>query len=414
MRELFLTDCAAFAGFGPTALIPDDAPPLTVQPARLEARDLPDLRDRVRAVAPRLPGVYGMLDRKRQLIYIGKAKCLRSRLLGYFRPHSRDHKAGRIMQHVSAIAYEPAPSEFAALLRELELIQRRRPRFNVVGVPGRLRFSYVCIGRKPAPCVYATRQPTGRELACFGPVPGLAGVGEAVRRLNDAFGLRDCSQRQAMHFANHGELFPQVRTPGCLRAQIGTCTGPCAGLCTESQYAQQVGRARAFLDGSDTTLLVQLAEQMEEAARTMQYERAAALRDKLAAVRRLADHLGWLRQARQQHSFIYPLRGHDGIELWYLICRGRIQRVMRAPGCEASRRRVAASIAAIYQPDRGVPQVLPAGELDGILLVAGWFRKHADERAKLLTPEEALAQCHAAPPDPRPTAPLSSRLEVAP
>jgi excinuclease ABC subunit C len=336
-----------------------------------------------------------MFDRKGQLIYIGKAKCLRSRLLSYFRPHSRDPKAGRIIQHAAAIAYEPAPSEFAALLRELELIRRRRPRFNVVGVPGRLRFCYVCIGHQPAPYVYATRQPTGRELACFGPVPGLAGVSEAVRRLNDAFGLRDCAKNQAMHFADQGELFPHPRTPGCLRAEIGTCCGPCAGRCTQSEYTQRTRQAHAFLDGSDTTLLVQLAEEMESAARAMEYERAASLRDKLAAIRRLADHLGWLRQARQQHSFIYPLGGHDGIELWYFISRGLIRRVMRAPGCPTSARRVAESIRAIYRPERSPAAVVPVNQLDGILLVASWFRRHAAERAKLLTPEEALARCHA-------------------
>ena len=107
--------------------------------------------------------------------------------------------------------------EFAALIRELELIRRWRPGYNVQGQPGRERQVYLCVGRKPALYVYATREPKGNEIACYGPIKaqGMAQP-EAARRLNDLFHLRDCSQHQSMHFAEQAELFPIVRTAGCL------------------------------------------------------------------------------------------------------------------------------------------------------------------------------------------------------
>src|SRR5436309_2490526 len=146
-----------FAGFGPSRLTPDpDPPPIH----GVTARRATALRARVRERCPRRPGVYGMVDRDGRLIYVGKAKCLRSRLLSYFRAGSREAKAGRIIDHTRAVVWEFAPSEFAALLRELELIRRWRPNYNVLGLPGRQRVSYVCLGRKPAPYLFLSRQPT--------------------------------------------------------------------------------------------------------------------------------------------------------------------------------------------------------------------------------------------------------------
>src|SRR5436309_1289139 len=98
---------ATFADFGPSRLDPSPTPPHFVDGPRPSR-----LRTRAREECPKRPGVYGMLDRHGDLIYVGKAKSLRTRLLSYFRPQSRDAKAGRIMQHVRALAWEVSPTEF--------------------------------------------------------------------------------------------------------------------------------------------------------------------------------------------------------------------------------------------------------------------------------------------------------------
>jgi excinuclease ABC subunit C len=379
-----------FAGFGPSRLSPASAvPPLH----QIHANKATALRRQVREVCPRRPGVYGMVNANGALIYVGKAKCLRSRLLSYFRPKSRDPKAGRILAHTRTLVWEFAPSEFAALLRELELIRRWRPRFNVQGQPRRRRRTFVCIGRRPAPYVFLAPRPTASALACFGPVPAGPTAREAVRRLNDWFRLRDCPQSQEMFFADQGELFPVARAPGCIRYDLGTCSGPCAALCSRSAYTDQVRAAQAFLAGTDLTLLESLQRDMEAAAADQAFERAAALRDRLAAVRWLHEHLERLRQARQHDSFVYPVAGHATEDLWYLIQGGRVVAVLPVPGDADHRQATAVVIQQIYQQKPASVALTDAEEMDAVLLVAGWFRRHPEERTRVLLADQALALC---------------------
>ena len=225
-----------FTTFGPSRFaVAASVPLFGVTGPRAKA-----LRNAVRSNCPPRPGVYGMVDDGGELIYVGKAKSLRSRLLSYFRTRSRDPKAGRILRRARAIVWEYAASEFGALLRELELIQRWRPRFNVQGQPRHRRRVYVCLGRRPAPYLFLARRPPAGALACWGPVSAGRRTGNAVRWLNDAFGLRDCPQAQEMVFADQAELFPVLRAAGCLRLEIGTCLGPCAAACSRDEYRAQV------------------------------------------------------------------------------------------------------------------------------------------------------------------------------
>jgi len=377
---------AAFNGFGPDRLRPDgdDPPSEWVSDSKRST-----LRARVRQLCPRWPGVYGMLDSRDRLIYVGKAKLLRNRLLSYFRRGSRDEKAGRIIARARTVIWEQAPSEFHALIRELELIRRWQPGYNVIGIPGFQRYIYVAIGRQSAPYAFFTRQPTGKELALFGPLKGAVRVRDAVRRVNDLFKLRDCTQRQTMQFADQGELFPILRTAGCLRHDLGTCLGPCAAFTTRSNYGRHVRQARQFLEGRDLTSVKRLEAEMTAAAEKMQFEKAAALRDKLAPLLWLRDRLDWLDRARLTHSFIYPVTGPDGNALWYLIRRGRVIRSLPAPGDESSRQTASSIIEQTYDRRATAADVPALDQVDHILLVSAWFRKFPIEREATMTPTEA-------------------------
>jgi excinuclease ABC subunit C len=337
-----------FAGFGPTRFDAAAAPPAL---HFVLARGSAALRQRLRHKCPRRPGVYGMVDGRGTLIYVGKAKCLRTRLLTYFRTRTRDPKAGRIIDHSRAIVWEHCPSEFAALLRELELIRRWKPAYNVQGLPGRRQATYICLGRKPATYLFATRQPPADAIAVYGPIFGGVRVGEAVRRLNDLFRLRDCDQSQKMHFKDQGELFPVLRPAGCLRFEIGTCSGPCAGTVSRSTYGRQTRAARAFLDGTDDSAFEDLERQMAAAAAAQAYERAAALRDKLDVLRWLSERLAWLQRARREHTFVYPLASDDGRTLWYLVHRGRVRGAVLAPRDNATRHAARAAIETVFTPN---------------------------------------------------------------
>jgi excinuclease ABC subunit C len=319
-----------------------------------------------------------MVDPSGELIYVGKAKNLRSRLLSYFRPNSRDPKAGHIVGCTVLLAWEEGPSEFAALLRELELIRRWRPRFNVAGQPNRQRRTYICLGREPAPYLFASSKPPGTADAVFGPLPGTRRPRELVRRLNDAFRLRDCPSAQAMVFAEQNELFAVEHRAGCLRLELVACLGPCAAACTRGAYREQVRAAQSFLAGEDRSLIEGLEHAMAEAATTMQFERAASLRDKLEQIVWLDRCLTRLREA-QLHSFVYPVTSVRGGELWYVIQRGRVVAVVEKPELAESPR-VAELLTSIARRRDAGP--LSLDEVDGVLLVDGWFRRHPEELAR--------------------------------
>ncbi len=377
MKGLFVRQ--AFTGFGPLALLPGaEPPPLHTIGAKRPGR----LRALMRRDCPRLPGIYGMVDASGELIYVGKAKNLRARLLSYFRPKSRDPKAGRILKNTRTLAWEVAPSEFAALLRELELIQRWQPRFNVQGQPSRRRRVYVCVGRRPAPTVFLAKQPPRTAFAHFGPVPAGLQTREAVRRVNDWFRLRDCPQAQEMTFANQPELFALPLAPGCIRHDIGNCLGPCAAACSRDDYANNVQAVLSFLRGEDASPLGTIEREMTAASASLAFERTAALRDKLDTMRWLCEHLRRMREA-SRHSFVYPVRGHDQSELWYLIHGGRMCAVVPVPQDDASRREAARLFQGVYGREGATGGVPGLGEIDGVLLVASWFRRRAEERQRI-------------------------------
>jgi excinuclease ABC subunit C len=385
--KLFPAD--PFDGFGPSLFRPaEDA----VVGKRVRGKRSSRLLRGVRGHAPRLPGVYGMIDDRGRIVYVGKAKSLRCRLLSYFRENSRDPKAGRILQHTHVLVWEQTADEFAALLRELELIQRLLPRFNVLGRPGSQRHHYLCVGKSPAPYVYVSNAPTGKELGCYGPLVTRPRSEEVARRLNDWYKLRDCPQTVPLGFADQPELFPQERAAKCLRFEIGTCHGPCVAATTRQTYTDGVRSVKAFLDGRDRTLLSHLRGLMETAADGFAFEKAMAMRDRLTALEWVDDRLSLLRKARHKHSFVYPLAGADGAERWYLIHGGQVRAVVNAPRERDERDRVAELLGKTFAVTPG-GDVLRGGAVDSVLLVAAWFRRNAGEKVKLLSKAEALGLC---------------------
>ena len=135
---------------------------------------------------------------------------------------------------------------------------------------------------------------------------------------------------------------------------------------------------------------------MTAAAAAQAYEHAGALRDKLKVLRWLHDQLERMRRAQAEGALVYPVAGHDGSRLWYLIHGGRTVAAVPAPENSAASRRAAAQIEEVYRlesPADGGPLF---EHFDGVLLVAAWFRRHPEERARTLQPAEALAQCRRA------------------
>ena len=379
-----------FPGFGPSLFRPAGEVPLS---RRVRAKGEVKLKAAVREHAPRRPGVYGMIDARQRVIYVGKAKNLRARLLSYFRENSREHKAGKIVAHTRVLVWEETADELGALLRELELIRHFKPRFNVQGMPGPRRYVYLCLGRKPAPYAYLTRTPTGKEAAAYGPLVGRGRLNEVVRRVNDWFQLRDCSQRIPMVFADQPELFPADRAPRCLRHELGNCLAPCVGACSRSGYQANVRAAKAFLDGHDRTALNELTKRMRMASNELRFEQAVAIRDRLMPLTWIDERLTFLRTAREQGSYVYPLACEGGRVTWYLIHAGEVQGALREPLTPEARAAATTLMRGVFA-GKSVQAELTCKTVDSVLLVHAWFRKNAGERVKLMSAAHALSACN--------------------
>lgn len=349
------------------------------------------LRRRVLQSCPRVPGVYGMLDRRGQLIYVGKSKSLRSRLTSYFVASNAEEKGGRIIENARAILWETQPSEFAALVREQQLIRRFSPRWNVQGVPKRQRPVYLCLGRNPAYFFLASIPPSDC-IAVEGPFHGAGRMKRAVESLNKVFKLRDCGQKQVFHFAEQLQLFDLEHRPGCLRFEVGTCTGPCAAGCTRSQYDAQVNAAESFLDGFNDEPLLIVREQMQRAIENRQYELAGRGHDTLQCLEYVERKLKILASARRRFTFIYAVPGYDGCGIWYLIHSGEIADVVAAPKQDQPSPSLATKMKQWAVITRGGLQRGHGAHPHTLQLVASWFRKHRSELDRTCSIQDAAAK----------------------
>jgi excinuclease ABC subunit C len=385
MKALF--PAPEFSGFGPSAqdLVTIERPRIVVKAARSAG-----LKPLVRRDAGRQPGVYGMVDGTGRLIYVGKAKALRVRLLSYFRSKSRDPKAGRILGLTRSLIWEPCQHELAALVRELELIRRWRPHFNVRDKPTRQRPTYICVGRQPAPHLFLSRQAPAGVLASFGPFAAGPRLSEVVRRLNDHFGLRDCPSHQEMIFADQKELFPAARSPGCLRYEIGTCLGPCFAACTRGDYRKRLHAACGFLNGTNDEPIRAARQAMAAASESLQFERAQLLRERLELFEWLAQRLQTTRTARQGQSFVYRTAGTHGGQVWFAVHEGRVARILNAPRTATEQKRALRAFSTLYGPAQVGRTDVTAQEIDHLLLIESWFRRYPEQQAHCTSPNIVL------------------------
>ena len=339
------------------------------------------MRDRVKADALDRPGVYRMLAAGGEVVYVGKSKRLRSRLLSYFRAVFPSDKGARILREAETIEWEYTPSEFAALLLELRHIKSHRPRFNVTMKSDDRNYCFIKITRPPAPKLVVVRGPGQDDSSAFyGPFQGAVRVNEALHELNDVLGLRDCSLDQKMHFADQEDLFQTfVRTPGCIRYEVKKCIGPCVGGCTVGQYDERMGMARDFLDGTDNGPIEYLKSEMELASSDMLYERAAAMRDKAKRLEQLRQQFNRLHFAVESLSFVYNVPGYEGDDRVYLIRRGRVRAEVAAPRTPSDAAGLLQLIDSVYTPAERETSRIPTHEIDELLLLSSWFKRFPNE-----------------------------------
>ncbi|HEX4681743.1 MAG TPA: UvrB/UvrC motif-containing protein [Gemmatimonadaceae bacterium] len=339
------------------------------------------MRTHVKATARDTPGVYRMIASDGEVVYVGKSKRVRSRLLSYFRCAFPEDKGARILREADRIEWEYTPSEFAALIGELRLIKKYRPRFNVAMKRDARHYCFIKLTKGAAPKFVVVRG-AGRDdnSVYYGPFMGAVGVNDAIRELNDVLGLRDCATDQRMQFADQPELFDIMpRTPGCIRFEVRKCLGPCVGGCTIQQYDERLLLARAFLDGANDGPIAHLRREMEAASDRLEFERAAVLRDKLKRLEALRQQFGRLRFAVETLSFAYTVPGTDGDDRVYLIRRGRVRGEISLPKTPDDAAQLIRMIDDVFSPVERDTGQIPTHEIDELLLLSSWFRRFPSE-----------------------------------
>lgn len=345
--------------------------------APLPSTDLDQLRQRVRALAENRPAIYRMTDALGRVIYVGKAKRLRTRLLTYFRAEYPDDKAARILYAATDITWDYVPSEFAAYLGELRQIRQFRPHFNHRGNVTR-RSVLIKVSGEVAPRIYAGATVARNDTRCYGPFRSLSRTLEAVRTLNDLLGLRDCAAEMPAVFAGQGDLFDQPRQAGCMRHELGFCSGPCAGFVAELDYRRRVETAMAFLEGRTIQPIDRVVRAMQEAAGQARFEVATRWRERFEQLEWLLAATSRARSARDLLTFIYHDPGEFGDDRAYLVRQGVVRASFPYPSTPIEReafRAVVAAEAAQPIPPAGP---LPIESIDEILLLMSWFRAHPE------------------------------------
>ena len=219
------------------------------------------------------PGVYRMLDAESRVLYVGKARNLRARVSNYARPGNHSARIERMIRETAAMMFLTTRTETEALLLEQNLIKQLKPRYNVL-LRDDKSFPNILVTRDhPFPMIRKHRGAKTDKGDYYGPFASAGAVNRTLNQLQKAFLLRNCTDAS---FA--------ARTRPCLLYQIRRCSAPCTGLISKADYARSVADAALFLQGRSTAVQEELATQMAAAAEVMEFERAAALRDRIRAL----------------------------------------------------------------------------------------------------------------------------------
>ncbi|MBO9402991.1 excinuclease ABC subunit UvrC [Shimia sp. R9_3] len=219
------------------------------------------------------PGVYRMLDAQARVLYVGKARNLRARVSNYARPSGHSGRIARMISETASMMFLTTKTETEALLLEQNLIKQLKPKYNVL-LRDDKSFPNILVSRAHGfPQIKKHRGAKKEKGSYYGPFASAGAVNRTLSQLQKVFLLRNCS-----------DAMFESRSRPCLLYQIKRCSGPCVGRISEADYSESVRDAERFLSGRSTQIQEALAAQMQEASDAMEFEKAAALRDRIRAL----------------------------------------------------------------------------------------------------------------------------------
>jgi excinuclease ABC subunit C len=335
------------------------------------------------AAVPNRPGVYIMRDGEGEVIYVGKAANLRSRVRSYFgSPHSFEPKVRRLVEQIADFEFIVTDSAQEALILEATLVKRHQPFFNV-RLKDDKHYPYLKIDlRERWPRVEITRrvQPDGSRY--FGPYASAGSVRKALDLVKRLFAWRSCTKA----------ITGKDPRP-CLDYYIHRCIAPCSSYCTKEEYDDVIRQVILFLEGRSEEVLKELHQRMQEAAEGWEFERAAVLRDQIRAVERVTE-----RQAMATTEFIdtdvFGLARQDNqacVQVFFIRATkvvGRDTFTLEGVSDEPEEQVVASFLKQFYQSATYVPQriLLPCRVAEAPLIEA-WLSQVRGSKVKLVTPQ---------------------------
>lgn len=336
------------------------------------------------AKLPESPGCYLMKDAEGTIIYVGKAVNLKNRVRSYFRDTEHTPKVAAMISHIADFDILLCDSNLEALCLECNLIKRHKPYYNIL-LKDDKHYPYLRVDlRESFPRLTLARRLEKDGAKYFGPYIGATAVKQVIDAVRDVFPLRTC--RQA--------LPPKKPGRPCINYDIGKCMAPCAGKCSEEAYWDMMDGVLAFLGGDYGLVIDKLKKDMMDAAEKMQYEKAAALRNKIRDVEGLMQRQIAIRTNQSEQDII--ALSQDGLDAMVQVVYVRGGRMLGGDhfalpreGAEDPGEVLASFLTQYYEDGNLIPrnvlvQALPEGSREGL---EQWLRQMKNAAVTLSTPK---------------------------
>jgi len=267
------------------------------------------------ATLPDRPGVYLYKDARAQVIYVGKAASLRSRVRSYFQEsRPRDAKTDALVRQIADLDYVVTDNELEALMLEANLVRKHRPRYNIVLRDDKHYPFLKLTTNEEFPRLLVARRVQSDGATYYGPFYPATAMRETLRLTRQLFPLRTCS------IAIDGRL----ERP-CIQYAIHRCNAPCTGWETREGYAQTVRDVQRFLEGKDESLATTLTAEMERAAGELKFERAAVLRDQIQSLNKVRERQKIISTEQVDQDVVGVVRqGNDACIELFFVRKGRL------------------------------------------------------------------------------------------
>ncbi len=339
---------------------------------------------------PAKAGCYLMKNNEGRIIYVGKAINLRARVRSYFHSESSlDDKTRRLVREITDIEWIVVGSELEALILEMNLIKRHRPRYNI-RLKDDKRYPYIKIHwADPFPKVTVTRQMTDDGSRYFGPYTSVLAVHQTLDVLRRIFPYLTCDRE-----------ITGTDTRACLYYDIKRCTAPCIGAVNQAEYRQMIADLQSFLDGQSNPIVKRLEKEMQKAAEELRFEKAAATRDQLKAIQSIIERQKIVFNTDYLDSDVIAMARADGeacVQIFFIRSGkliGREYFILEGTEETSDSEVMEQFVKQFYTEAANIPdQVMLPEEIEEARIIGQWLRsRRGGQKVELFVPREGQPQ----------------------